>query len=74
MSARTMLGVERGSATVSLGNALNIAVLAGVDLFGIDDPVEFARARRRGEEKLTFIPSKVYRASDGLPGDGDYDF
>ena len=72
VSARTVLGAEAGSESVSLGNVLNLAALAGVELFGTSDPAELARARLRGEEKLAFLPSKVYRSQ--ADNDGDYDF
>jgi len=74
VSRTTVLNAEAGSAAVSLGNALNIAALAGVALFGIDDPVELARARRRGEEQLALLPSKVYKLKSGNDDDGDFDF
>jgi transcriptional regulator with XRE-family HTH domain len=73
VSRRTVLNAEAGSESVSLGNILNIAALAGVELFGFSDPVELARARRRGEERLALIPSKVYPATGG-DTDDDYDF
>ena len=72
VSRVTVLNAEAGSPSVSLGNVLNMASLVGVELFGLDDPVELARARRRGEERLALIPSKVYKERGS--GDGDFDF
>jgi transcriptional regulator with XRE-family HTH domain len=74
VSPRTVLGAEAGSESISFGNVLNVAVLAGVELFGVTDPVELARARRRGEERVALIPSKVYPSAVRGDDDGDYDF
>ncbi len=74
VSRVTVLNVESGSPNVSLGNALNIATLAGVNLFGIDDPVELARARNRGEEQVALLPSRVYKLKNAGGDDGDYNF
>lgn len=74
VSRITVLQAEKGSPNTSLGNVLNIAAIAGVELFGLDDPVELARARRRGEERLALVPSKVYPSVKRDDGDGDYDF
>lgn len=71
VTQRTVLSLENGTPTVSIGNALNIAVLAGVELFGIADPVELALARRRGEERVALIPSKTYAPRDD-DDEGDF--
>lgn len=73
VSRPTVVSVESGSASVSVGNVFNIAVLAGVDLFGLTDPVELARARRRGEEVLALLPRRVDKTSSSEE-EGDYDF
>jgi transcriptional regulator with XRE-family HTH domain len=73
VSQRTVLAVEAGKASPSIGNVLNIAALAGVDLFGQTDPVELSRARRRGEERLALLPALVRKLND-RDDDGDYDF
>ncbi|NQX04681.1 helix-turn-helix domain-containing protein [Rathayibacter sp. VKM Ac-2856] len=72
VSVPTVLALETGKPSVSIGNALNIAVLAGVDLFGITDPVELARARKRGEDRVALLPAKTYMPREGA--DGDFDF
>lgn len=74
VSPRTVLGAEAGSESVSIGNVLNVAVLAGVDLFGFSDPVDLAQARRRGEERVALIPSKVYPSAARGDDDGSYNF
>ena len=72
VSRLTVLNVETGSPNVSLGNALNIASIVGVALFGIDDPVELARARLRGEEQLALLPSRVDKVRN--TAEGEYNF
>jgi transcriptional regulator with XRE-family HTH domain len=59
VSPRTITLIERGDASVSLGNVLNAAVHAGVPLFDITDPKTLARTRAQGEQALTLIPSNV---------------
>jgi transcriptional regulator with XRE-family HTH domain len=73
VSRITVLNTEAGSPSVSLGNALNLAALAGVPLFGIDDPVELAQARARAVERLALLPTRVDPPRDGGDG-GDFDF
>lgn len=60
VSQRTVLSVEKGEPSVSLGNAFNIAVLAGVPMFQTTDPVELTLMRRRGEDRVALLPSKTY--------------
>jgi transcriptional regulator with XRE-family HTH domain len=59
VSGRTVLQVEIGSPSVSLGNALNVAAVAGVPLFDITDPRTLSRVRVTMEQALTLIPSNV---------------
>jgi transcriptional regulator with XRE-family HTH domain len=59
VSARTVSMIERGSPTVSAGNLFNVAVLAGVDLFGADAD-ELARLRALGRDKIALIPARTY--------------
>lgn len=73
VSPRTVLAIEAGEPTPSLGNVFNVAVLAGVPLFDIDDPSELAQARRRGESRLKLLPSKVYHPT-AKSDDGQYNF
>lgn len=73
VSPRTVLAVEAGRAAPSIGNVLNLAALAGVELFSQSDPLEIALARRRAEERLALLPATVRKLSD-KDADGDYDF
>jgi hypothetical protein len=60
VSARTVTAVEAGSPSVSLGNALNVAAVAGVPLFGATNPAELARARFTGDQLLALLPARVF--------------
>lgn len=73
VSQRTVLAVEAGKPAPSIGNVLNLAALAGVELFNQSDPAEIALARRRAEERLALLPAQVRKLSD-KDDDGDYDF
>lgn len=44
--------------TVTIGTVFNAAFLLGVNLFGLD-PQALAEARRRGEDTLALLPSRV---------------
>lgn len=72
VSQRTVLAIEAGKPTPSIGNVLNVAALAGVELFNQTDPLEVAVARRRAEERLALLPALVRKRKDA--NDGDYDF
>jgi transcriptional regulator with XRE-family HTH domain len=69
VSAQTVSAVEQGSPNPSIGNVLNIAVAAGLPLFGLDDPVEMVRLRKTGEQYLALLPSRTYHPRDES-GDG----
>jgi len=73
VSQRTVLAIEAGKPTPSIGNVLNLAALAGVELFAMSDPLEIAIARRRAEERLALLPAQVRRLED-KDDDGDFDF
>jgi transcriptional regulator with XRE-family HTH domain len=73
VSQRTVLAIEAGKPTPSIGNVLNVAVLVGVELFANTDPLEIALARRRAEERLALLPSLVRKLND-KDNDDDYDF
>jgi transcriptional regulator with XRE-family HTH domain len=73
VSQRTVLAIEAGKPTPSLGNVLNIAVLAGVELFSQTDPLEIALARRRALDRLALMPALVRKLKNN-DDDGDYDF
>lgn len=65
-SARTISMIERGDASVAVGNVMNAAVAAGVPLFQVDNPDELARIRHRGEEIVALIPKRVVQKK-GVP-------
>ncbi len=69
VSARTVSSIETGSPAVSIGNVLNVAVIAGVALYGVTDQAELTRMRLRGEERLALLPVRVRAA--GTKGDDD---
>lgn len=73
VSQRTVLAIEAGKPTPSIGNVLNIATLAGVELFSRSDPLDIALARRRAEERLALLPVQVRKLND-RDDDGAYDF
>lgn len=60
VSARTVLAIESGAPGTAIGNVFNAAVMVGVPLFGVEDKAELTRLRRRGEERLALLPSRVY--------------
>lgn len=73
LSQRTVLAVEAGKPSPSIGNVLNLAALVGVELFSQSDPLEIALARRRAEDRLALLPARV-RKLDERDDDGDYNF
>lgn len=64
VSPRTVASIESGSPGSSIGTVFNAASLLGVHLFGIEDRFELAQLRRRGEERIALIPSRVRRPED----------
>lgn len=69
VSERTVLAIEAGAPGTAVGTVFNAAVLVGLPLFGVEDRAELARMRRRGEERLALIPSRVYRPREGNGAD-----
>jgi len=59
ISRKTLASIEHGSAAASIGNVFKVATIVGVPLFGVDDPSELLALRRRGEERLALLPSRV---------------
>ncbi|MDQ1075133.1 MULTISPECIES: helix-turn-helix transcriptional regulator [Microbacterium] len=59
ISRKTLTGIENGSAAASIGKVFTVATIVGVPLFGVDDPGELLALRRRGEERLALLPSRV---------------
>jgi transcriptional regulator with XRE-family HTH domain len=70
---RTIVNIESGAPTVSIGTVFNAAFTVGVNLFGLEGP-ELARARRQGEETLALLPSKVRKPTDREDDDDDLAF
>lgn len=69
VSEQTVLAAEAASRGTAVGTMLDLADLVGVPIFGIDDPAELAIRRRRGEEMLALLPSRVYRSHKGAIDD-----
>lgn len=63
VSERTVLSIEKGTPSASVGNVFNAAVVVGVELFG-EDRHALARKRRRGEEILGLLPTAVREVQD----------
>jgi len=59
VSQRTVAKVEQGSAATSIGNAFNVAVAAGVPLFGTDDPRVLATMGAYERELAALMPRRV---------------
>jgi transcriptional regulator with XRE-family HTH domain len=59
---RTVRALEKGAPGVAIGTVFNAAFLVGVNLFGLD-PAALAEARRRGEDTLALLPSRVRRTN-----------
>lgn len=59
ISPMTLSAIERGTGASSIGNVFNVASIVGVPLFGVDDPSELIALRRRGEERLALLPTRV---------------
>lgn len=68
---RTITAMERGAPGVAIGTVFSAATVLGVPLFGADDD-ELARMRRRGEERITLIPSREYQPRS-TTADGGHD-
>lgn len=70
LSPTTVASIENGRGSAAIGTVFNLAVIVGVPLFGVDDPSELIRLRRRGEERLALMPSRASRprmdSGDGL--------
>jgi transcriptional regulator with XRE-family HTH domain len=72
VSDRTVTAIEHGLPSTSIGNVLNVAVAAGVPLFGADDPTSLAATRLNSSEKLALLPQRIRRP--GGEADVDLDF
>jgi transcriptional regulator with XRE-family HTH domain len=72
VSDRTVAAIEQGQPSISIGNVFNVAVAAGVPLFGSDNPTGLARTRLNGSEKLALLPQRIRHS--GGEADVDLDF
>ncbi|WP_159613444.1 helix-turn-helix transcriptional regulator [Glutamicibacter sp. JC586] len=72
ITRKTLAAIERGSAASSIGNVFNIASIIGVPLFGVEDPSELIALRRRGEDRLALLPSRV--SNERKADDNELDF
>lgn len=59
VSVPTIANIENGASSTAVGTVFDVADLVGVPIFGIDDRIELARLRRRGEERLELLPARV---------------
>lgn len=70
VSTPTVANIEAGAPGTAVGTVFSVAELVGVPIFGIDDPVELARRRRTGEDKLALLPSRLrHRMTDEFNDD-----
>lgn len=60
VTQKTVAAIESGAATVTVGSVFNAAFTVGVNLFGLEG-TDLALARRRGEETLALLPSRIRR-------------
>jgi len=72
VSVHTVRSIEAGRPTVSLGNAFNVAVIAGVHLF-TDSASELTLARTLGDQQLRLLPERV-KPRETRGDDADLDF
>ncbi|WP_206499069.1 helix-turn-helix transcriptional regulator [Rhodococcus sp. KRD175] len=61
ISEQTVLSAEAGHRGTAVGTMMDLADLVGIPIFGIDDRSEIAIRRRRGEEMLALLPSRVHK-------------
>jgi transcriptional regulator with XRE-family HTH domain len=71
IDSRTVSAIEKGAPTVSIGTVFNTAFITGVDLFGLEGD-DLALARRRGQERLALLPTRI--RNDSTEDDTDADF
>lgn len=70
-SVGTVSNLEAGSPNVSIGNAFNIAVAAGVQLFSMT-PEELARMQQAEKARIALLPTRVNNARDFDDVDRDF--
>lgn len=62
-SVGTVSNLEAGSPNVSIGNAFNIAVAVGINLFSMT-PDELARIQQAERARIALLPARVNNARD----------
>lgn len=70
VSTYVVTSVENGAPSVSIGNVLNVAAIAGVPLFGVEDRAELALMRRRGDERIALLPRRIVHPRTETDNDG----
>ena len=68
ISTNTLLRVERGDPTVSLGVAFDVATLVGVPLF-YEDRQRLAAELARGRDRVALMPQRVRRRQTDVDDD-----
>lgn len=61
VSEQTILAIEKGAPGTAIGTVLNVADLLGMRFFPETSPVELARTRAAGADKLALLPSRVVK-------------
>lgn len=69
VSEQTVLAAEAGSRGAAVGTVMDLSDLVGIPIFGLEDRAELAIRRRRGEEMLALLPSRVRRTKSGSADD-----
>ncbi|WP_410007930.1 helix-turn-helix transcriptional regulator [Paenarthrobacter sp. JL.01a] len=69
VSEQTVLAAEAGSRGAAVGTVIDLSDLVGIPIFGLEDRAELAIRRKRGEEMLALLPSRVRRAKSGSADD-----
>ncbi|RFA12583.1 hypothetical protein B7R21_09555 [Subtercola boreus] len=69
LSEQTVLSAESGTRGTAVGTMMDLADLVGVPVFGLDDRAEIAIRRRRGEEMLALLPTRVRKTQVGTDDD-----
>lgn len=65
---RTVTALEKGSGAVTLGNAIEIALAAGVNLLGVDHPDALRGLSAVHREAVALLPRRVVRHDLGDDG------
>jgi len=69
VSARTVSLLERGEPQVSIGNAIEIALAAGVPVFGTTHTDQLLALERVQNEAIVLLPARVIEPDWGTDND-----